>query len=177
MEEIQKYEEFISCNYKSPDSAEPVKVVFRNTLKKHICIYWINHRGNFMLYGLIPYGKSLTIDSYTGHLWCARDFKTGSLTKLKFSHENEPTYVKAIPCPKELHDHRKRYALCFPIDEVKSLKDILITSFSTLPQEISLEKLPLPESVVKSITAFAIFVREYQSKTHREFTSAIMQRR
>ncbi|CEF62788.1 von Hippel-Lindau disease tumour suppressor, beta/alpha domain and von Hippel-Lindau disease tumor suppressor, beta domain-containing protein [Strongyloides ratti] len=176
MEEIQKYEEFMSCQYKSPDSAEHVKIVFRNTLKKHICIYWITHNGNFMLYGLIPYGKSLTIDSYTGHLWCARNFKNGNLVGLKFSHENDSSFVKAIPCPKELNDHQRNYALCFPIDEVKSLKDILITYFSNLSQKIPLEELPLPESVVRNITAVASFVKDYRAKTHREFTTAIMQR-
>uniref|UniRef100_A0A0N5B8X3 VHL domain-containing protein n=1 Tax=Strongyloides papillosus TaxID=174720 RepID=A0A0N5B8X3_STREA len=176
MDGIEIYDSILACGHKSPNSIDPVRIVFRNTLRKHICIYWIDHNGKFTFYGLLPSRKNLTIDSYTGHLWCVRCFETGNLIKLKLTHENGSSYLKEVPSIDELHNYQRNFAVFYPVEEVKSLRDILLTYFSKLPQESSIESLPLPDGITENIIRCSQFTKNFHSQTRREVSMAMMER-
>lgn len=58
----------------SPASSEPAQVEFINRSDIAVSIYWLDFNGAPVEYaGLLP-GESVTLDTFAGHLWLAKDF-------------------------------------------------------------------------------------------------------
>uniref|UniRef100_A0A0N4ZQD8 VHL domain-containing protein n=1 Tax=Parastrongyloides trichosuri TaxID=131310 RepID=A0A0N4ZQD8_PARTI len=170
MEAISEYEDFVSQGHKSPDSTDQVRVHFRNTSGKCVCLYWLDHNGREVFYTFLPSRKSVTMDSYKGHLWFVRHFHTGRLIKLKLSCEKKSSYLFEVPDPEILQQQHSPYATCFMIDEVQSLQNIMLTEFSLRANTINIEKLNLPEDMSTHILVFSSFMRAYNIRTKREFS-------
>lgn len=58
----------------SPQSSDPAQVEFVNRSDIAVSIYWLDFAGAPVEYaGLLP-GEAVTLDTYVGHLWLAKDF-------------------------------------------------------------------------------------------------------
>lgn len=60
--------------FASPESHEMARIEFANRSDIAISIYWIDFAGQLVEYAATLPGESVTLDSYVGHAWLAKDF-------------------------------------------------------------------------------------------------------
>ena len=63
---------------KSGGSRIPVLLTFKNTFKRPVRIFWVQHDGALKKYGSIPPGKRHSISTFEGHQWVV-DFSPNKL--------------------------------------------------------------------------------------------------
>ncbi len=67
------------CSWsKSGGSRVPVLLTFKNTFKRPVRIFWVQHDGALKKYGSIPPGKRRSISTFEGHQWVV-DFSPNKL--------------------------------------------------------------------------------------------------